>query len=333
MPRYLAWIERSEMISSPKNAPTSPGLRSISIALLTFRRTDELRRAVESVLANALPKPDSGWLLNEIIVIDNNPDGLAKPVVDALKAQNQAQSPAEIRYVHEGAAGIVAGRNRALDEARGDVLVFIDDDEIALPGWPHGLLQVMADSGAAMVGGPVLFEFTEEPPDWVVESGLFARATHSDGAELHWLRTGNVAIDLSKIRQVGLRFDPRFPHGEDATFSMQAVKHGLTLRWSTSASVMEYVHPDRTTVEWRRNRERISTDAWVRAELDIDRSPGRKLLVVARSAVRAVQGAFDVVVGTATSREATKNTGLARLSQTRGAIAGLVTHVREVGLR
>ncbi len=317
------------MTSLPQNPASQAELRSLSIALLTFRRTDELRRAVESVLATAIPEPGSGWLVHEIIVIDNNPDGLAKPVVEDLIAGHSAP----IRYVHEGAAGIVAGRNRALDEAEGNTLVFIDDDEIALPGWPHGLLSVMADTGAAMVGGPVLFEFVETPPNWVVESGLFARAEHADGDELHWLRTGNVAIDLEQVRLAGLRFDPRFPHGEDATFSMQAVKQGLSLRWSTSAQVKEYVQPDRTTIEWRRNRERISTDAWVRAELELDRSIGRKAVVVARSMVRTAEGLSKMVVGAATGNEATKNAGLALLSQTRGAFEGLATHLRTVGLR
>ncbi len=296
----------------------------VSIAMLTFRRTDELRRAVESVVAMAAPGPASRWQLHEIVIIDNNPDGLARPVVERLQAAHDEP----IRYVHEGAAGIVAGRNRALDEVSGDVLVFIDDDEIALPGWPDGLMDIMTKTGAAMVGGPVLFDFVETPPQWVLDSGMFARPDHQDGAELHWLRSGNVAIDLVKIRAAGLRFDPRFPHGEDATFSMQAADQGLSLRWSTSASVKEYVSPDRTTIEWRRNRERISTDAWVRAELDIDPSLQRKLTVAARSAFRSVQGLFQTALGAATRREATRNSGLARLSQGRGALDGLTTHLR-----
>jgi glycosyltransferase involved in cell wall biosynthesis len=145
--------------------------------MLTYRRTDELRRAVATVLDRAVPAVGDRWSLNEVLIVDNNPDGMARATIDALGAERGGP----LRYVHEGAAGIVAGRNRALDEATGEILVFIDDDEIALDGWPHGLLKVMSDTGAAMVGGPVLFEFVEKPADWVVESGLFARPDHADG--------------------------------------------------------------------------------------------------------------------------------------------------------
>ena len=132
------------MTSLPQNPTSQAELRSLSIALLTFRRTDELRRAVESVLATAVPEPDSGWLVHEIIVIDNNPDGLAKPVVEDLIAEHSAP----IRYVHEGAAGIVAGRNRALDEAEGNTLVFIDDDEIERLDGDDARERVAATAGA-----------------------------------------------------------------------------------------------------------------------------------------------------------------------------------------
>ena len=64
------------------------------------------------------------------------------------------QTTPTIRYVHEAEPGIVAARNRALDEASGDVLVFIDDDEIALPGWPNGLLETSAEDRCGTGGGP-----------------------------------------------------------------------------------------------------------------------------------------------------------------------------------
>ena len=46
-----------------------------------------------------------------------------------------------MRYVHEPAPGISAGRNRALDEAGdADLLSFIDDDEVPRPGWLSALI-------------------------------------------------------------------------------------------------------------------------------------------------------------------------------------------------
>ncbi|MGI9595701.1 MAG: glycosyltransferase family 2 protein [Acidimicrobiales bacterium] len=315
------------MTTNPENQLQQGDLRHVTVAVLTYRRTDELRRAVDSVVAAAVPRPSSGWRLEEILVVDNNQDGAAEPVVAELRSSHGAN----IRYVNETTPGIVAGRNRALTEAAGDVMVFIDDDEIALDGWPDGLLRVMEETGAAMVGGPVNFEFVEPPTQWVVDSGLFDRPSHADGSAQTWLRSGNIAIDLPTVRAEGLRFDPRYPHGEDATFSRLARSKGLDLRWSSTAAVMEYVEPERTTLQWRRHRDRISTDAWVRAGLDLDSSLRSQSAVATKAAARFAQGVVAVGVGMARRSEATKNSGLALISQARGGIDGLMTHRRGAG--
>lgn len=306
--------------------------RRVTIAILTYRRSDELRRAMQSVLATASPGPRAGWRLEEILVIDNNPDGSAAPIVDRVR---RTAGPATdktaptIRYVHEAEPGIVAARNRALDEAAGDVLVFIDDDEIALPGWPNGLLETMRKTAAALVGGPVVTEFTQPPEQWVLDTGYFDIPRHPDGALRTWLSTCNVAIDLPRVRLAGLRFDPRYPHGEDATFSRLAASKGLPLRWSATATVKEYVEPERTTLAWRRHRHRISTDAWVRTDLDLDPSLANRATIVARAASRLIQGLVTVGVGSVVGRPATRNAGLALVSQARGGIDGLRRHRAE----
>lgn len=273
----------------------------------------------------AVPAPGSAWTLEEILVIDNNPDGSAKPVVTELAATTGAP----LRYVHEPQPGIVAARNKALDEANGEVLVFIDDDEVALEGWPDGLLQVMARTGAAMVGGPVESEFVAPPPQWVVETGYFKQPSRTDGSQPTWLSTCNVAIDLVPIRAAGLRFDPRFPHGEDAMFSRQAARLGLGLGWSASAMVREFVDPERTTVQWRRNRHRISTDAWVRTNLALDPSIRTELSATAKAAWRLVEGTVTSVAGVVTGNRARRYAGLALISQARGGIEGVLAHRRQ----
>ena len=43
--------------------------------------------------------------------------------------------PFKMRYVLEGEQGISAARNRAIDEAVGDYLAFLDDECIVSPDW------------------------------------------------------------------------------------------------------------------------------------------------------------------------------------------------------
>lgn len=326
------------MTANRTNKPSVTGedTRSVSVALLTYQRTEELQRAVRSVVEQAgtnrkqglEPGPDRStpWRVDEVLIVDNNPDGSARAVADLLESELSGDDRPAIRYVHEPTPGIVAGRNRALDEAGGDVLIFIDDDEVALPGWPHGLLATMARTGAAMVGGPVVNEFIETPPDWVVDGRFFEVDPAPDDSAVRWLSTCNLAIDLGPVRAAGLRFDPRYPHGEDGMFTRLAVHRGLDLRWSATAPVKEFIPPDRTTLEWRLRRQRISTDAWVRTELDLDRSLRSQLTIAARTSVRLVQGALTAIFGAIARNRVVRNRGLALLHQARGGAEGLVGH-------
>ncbi len=312
------------MNKSPLEDHIEPAPRPVTLAVLTYRRDESLRRAVESMISCAVPGRDAPWTLLEILVVDNNPDGSARGLVSTLDSDTDVA----VNYAHEPEPGIVAARNRALAVARGEVLVFIDDDEVALPGWPDGLLRVMARTGAALVGGPVVTEFVEEPAQWVLDSGFFVQPPQPDGSEPTWLSTCNVAIDLVAIAPHNLRFDARYPHGEDATFSRLAASYGLGLRWSATASVQEFVEPERTTVAWRCNRHRISTDAWVRADLDLDPSIRTRATIVGKAAFRFAQGLATAAAGTVRRNQAQRYSGLALIAQARGGIEGLLTFHR-----
>ena len=310
-------------VTSPE-VTSEPRLRAVTLAVLTYQRNEAIRRAVRSMIECAVPGPEASWSLLEVLVVDNNPDGSAAPAVAAIDAEFDVA----VRHTHEPTPGIVAARNRALTEAAGDVLVFMDDDEVALPGWPDGLLAVMDRTGAAMVGGPVQTEFVSEPPAWVIEGEFFQKENHADGSTVTWASTSNVAIDLDKIRTIDLWFDDRYPHGEDAMFSRLVATHGLGLRWSSTAVVKEFVEADRTTVKWCRNRQRISTDAWVRSDLDIDPSIKTRCLIAAKAAARLVQGLATLAVGTVGRDEATKVKGLALVAHVQGTVDGLVAFHR-----
>lgn len=110
----------------------------LSIVIPTYRRPEKLRRALESI----------GSAVNvnfEIVVIDDCPDGSGSPV-----AQHHGA-----RYVHK--AGVDRGqsfsRNIGLLLARGQWIVFLDDDDFFLPGGLNNLIEVAVRSGAAVVFG------------------------------------------------------------------------------------------------------------------------------------------------------------------------------------
>lgn len=91
---------------------------SVSVILPTFNRARFIAGAVETVLAQTYPH----WEL--IIVIDGSTDE-----TEAVVAPYLAKEPRRIRCIRQPNAGLGAARNRALAEANGPYVAFLDDDD------------------------------------------------------------------------------------------------------------------------------------------------------------------------------------------------------------
>src|SRR6202030_3038576 len=94
-----------------------------TVALPTYNRAELLRQTLEGVTRQNYPAGEF-----EILVIDNNSTDATAEVV----ASFAARSPAPRRVV-ETKQGLNHARNRAIDEARGEVIVFGDDDILVSP--------------------------------------------------------------------------------------------------------------------------------------------------------------------------------------------------------
>jgi glycosyltransferase involved in cell wall biosynthesis len=81
----------------------------------------------------------------EVVVIDNDPEGSAQPVVEELRREWPAY--VELRYIHETRVGLSFARNRGIDEARGEIIGFLDDDLFVPPGWLSAVLGVSSGRG------------------------------------------------------------------------------------------------------------------------------------------------------------------------------------------
>jgi len=282
---------------------TNGQTRTATIGILTYKRPIGLGRCIDSVQrALARPMP-AEWQVAEILVVDNDPAASARSVAQRHGSPHGDDfvDRIPIRYVIESNPGIAAARNRVLNEISTDVLIFIDDDEIAGHGWPQGLMATMSDTGAAMVGGPVHSKFTSPPPAWIEKGRFFERDDPNHASTQDWLRSGNLAIDTTQTKPKGLRFDSRFGQGEDTAFSREAKALGLDLRWSSNGVVTEYVNADRFRARWRLRREYLAHRGWTRSSLDLaPTTTGRlkvRLRVLAASGARLLTGARQLLSG------------------------------------
>ena len=214
----------------------------LSICICTFKRPELLKR----LLASLSNQRTEGLFSFSVIVADNDGMQSAQPVVTAFSSA----SPVPAAYCVEPQQNIALARNKALEQADGDFVVFIDDDEFPAEDWLHNLLKTCLAYGADGVLGPVKPSFECEPPQWVRKGGFFERPTYPTGSKMRWqeTRTGNVLFRRNILDGLDLPFRPEFATaGEDVDFFRRMVDKGCTFVWCKEAVVYEVVPSSRCT--------------------------------------------------------------------------------------
>ena len=307
--------------NGPDGAGTAPGPERprLTVAVLTYLRNAYLAELLPALVEQA--GSVAGRARVRILVVDNDPAGGAERTARAVRpagADSDGAGP-EIVYVHEPEPGIVAGRNRALDESgRERLLVFIDDDELPRPGWLAALLDARERHGCAAVTGPTPPVFETAPDPWVAACGAFDSWEAADGARVRSADTGNLLLDLGRVRALDLRFDPRYglTGGEDSLFTRSLTLAGEEIRFAAGAVVDKRVPARRARRDWVLRRARRSGSTWARVR--IDTAPR------ARAALRLGYAAKGLA-------RAGRDGALALLARARGDVASRAVH--EVGAR
>ena len=93
----------------------------ISVVMPTRNRRPYLERAIASVLAQR-------HVALELVVVD---DGSTDGTAELLAAIDDLR----VRVLRTAGVGTAAARNLALDAARGEIVAYLDDDNLMDPGW------------------------------------------------------------------------------------------------------------------------------------------------------------------------------------------------------
>jgi succinoglycan biosynthesis protein ExoM len=287
----------------------------VTIAVLTYRRPQHLAELLPALVAQA------GEVAADvdILVVDNDPAGNARDVV--------LRAGAPVRYAHEATPGIAAARNRALDEARSELLVFIDDDERPTPHWLARLLAVHARYRSVAVVGPVVSRYDSPPSRWVAAGGFFDRRRMPTGTPVRVAATNNLLLDLGWVRRNGLRFDSRFglSGGSDDLFTRQLSARGGLMVWCDEAVVIDVVPASRVTRDWVLRRSYRIGNASSRVLLDGTAPHHRPLLrlgLVGRGTARVTLGSLRYLAGLMTGRVRHRARGMRTAARGAGMLSG-----------
>ena len=171
----------------------------LSVVIPTYNRLPILQKCLRALEAQRLDEPVQGF---EVVLVD---DGSSDDTVAWIQ-QNGADLP-HVRLICQEHGGPAEGRNRGVDAARGDVIVFIDSDLVVADGFLMAHADALQRSWQHQ-GNRLCFTYGA-----VINTANFEDPT----SERHKLRdaswayfaTGNVAIDRDVLERAGL-FDTAF---------------------------------------------------------------------------------------------------------------------------
>ena len=196
-----------------------PDVPELSVVICTWNRAALLRDCLDSLLEQDLPATRY-----EVLVVD---DGSTDDTVAVTAAAAGTPGAATVRHLLQPHAGQPAARNRGLAEARGRVVHFFDDDELAPPDLLRRILQELdADPSLAGVGGPYRDRGGSLPTCRrcsLADAGLSKDRDRRHLAER--LLGGNMAVRAEVFRKVG-GFDPDLAgRGDDTEWFHRAHGH------------------------------------------------------------------------------------------------------------
>ena len=229
--------------SADRDVHLQMGPDRISVCICTYRRPELLRRLLDSL---TVQKSDPSFTF-DVVVIDNDRERSAESTV----AASRASGALNITYGCEPEQNISLTRNRAVRNAAGNLIAFIDDDERPSADWLAQLHRTLRTFGADGALGPVVPDYPEGMPAWVRKGGFCERRRLSTGTFITAAdaRTGNVLLSRSLFPDGDVWFDPAFGRtgGEDSDFFLRKFNDGRKFVWCDEAAAFEAVPPERWT--------------------------------------------------------------------------------------
>lgn len=211
-------------------------MASVSIIICTRDRAASLARTLAAIRDVALP-PGTDC---EVLVVDN-------ASTDDTEAVARA---AQVRYLREPARGLARARNTGLAAARGDVLVFTDDDVRPEREWLTRLTApILSGEAEAVAGGVRLAPHLARPWMSAYHRAWLAGTDDLDPQHPSRMVGANMAIARTVLTRVP-SFDPELGSGalgcgEDTLFALQVREAGFRIAAALDAAVEHHFEESR----------------------------------------------------------------------------------------
>ncbi|HEY0346418.1 MAG TPA: glycosyltransferase, partial [Solirubrobacteraceae bacterium] len=197
-----------------------------SIIVPTRERAGYLDVALASIA------PQAAAAGAELLVVDDGPD----PATRATAERHGA------RYVaHDATRGLNAARNTGIDAARGELLVFVDDDVEARPGWLDALLHAeqRAEPDVGVLTGPIHARFDDHPFRSCGREGPPITSQHHGAQDRDVAHAwgANMTLRRSALERAGRFDETRELYGDEQEWQSRLHAAGGRVRYVAAAAL------------------------------------------------------------------------------------------------
>jgi len=224
----------------------------LTIAICTYNSRGHLKRALTSIVEQRLPNYEF-----ELLVIDNN----SNESHDFIKTDKIFQN---IRYFSEPRQGLSFARNRAIKEAKGVWIAFIDDDAELCQNYLYEFyITINKFHDVVALGGKVLPKWetiTSQFWNYPIFQNVFSLVNWGDEIKYlskeEWLVGTNMVFKRDFLIEIG-GFNDRLGRkgsnllsNEEISLQNTIKKKQLNLLYVPQMLVYHWVSNDRTKLKW-----------------------------------------------------------------------------------
>lgn len=232
------------------NEAAHPNRPLVSVITAVYNGEQYLREALASLFEQDYDNFES------IVVDDGSEDGTPKV----------AQS-FPVRYERQENQGAAAARNTGISLARGELIAYLDSDDLLPPNKlsvQAGYLVDNPEVGCVLGRQEVMLEGVEEP-EWLKRDLVYG--------DLDGIPLVSAMVRKSVLEEVG-GFDPSFGFAEDRDLFIRMREHGVQIEVLSEIMVYRRFHGENTNFKRRPDKHPIFKS--LKAKLDRERAAGEE---------------------------------------------------------
>ncbi len=226
----------------------------ISVVICTYNRAPYLSKALQSLVAQSLPRE-----CFEILVVDNVSTDNTRQVV--LEEFSHVQN---LRYVYEPVQGANQARNTGRRESRGAYIAYMDDDVIVSPQWLETILNTFEHTKPqpGCIGGKIEPIWESPRPPWLPNKlvPFLAMLDLSEEPiilnDQQWLMSANMAFPKRVLEEMNGfevymgRIGNKLLSMDENLLQQRLRSSGYTLLYNPRMAVRHHVPQSRLTKKW-----------------------------------------------------------------------------------